>query len=390
MSKIHLLGAGELLVQALKDFSSFYGMNLQWEPAQIENLKEKPLDQPFVLHNEFPEKLGLIKSLDELRKGPPPNFTPVLVLSEELSPAAFHLYNELEMVWQSFLPFDARQFFEKLDQVATFTQDNQSLIQTRNQIAVKEQDGKFQEAIKLIDQIEAEYPHSNQLQLAKANIFLKSGDDDAAKNCLKLLKRNGFDGLLFRELVMQVLEKPMDDKKRKHKMRNMEKSNNKFWGDRYMENGQPQSAHRSYKSILELEPDEDQKTAALVGMKLAEFAGATPGEQDLDGVDPLEVARALNKRSVSLVANGEYAMAESLYQKAIAALPDNSLEHKLWFNLALCYKKKGDLQRALGYFEKSDQIGPEDYVRAKQQIAEVQKMIEFDKEEMGLIEEEVS
>ena len=56
------------------------------------------------------------------------------------------------------------------------------------------------------------------------------------------------------------------------------------------------------------------------------------------------------------------------YKNAIDFLPNKDVAHKLWYNLGLCLKKKGDLAKAIEMFEKSAALAPQDFDKVGLQI----------------------
>jgi Tfp pilus assembly protein PilF len=92
-------------------------------------------------------------------------------------------------------------------------------------------------------------------------------------------------------------------------------------------------------------------------------------------IDAIDLARAFNMRGIAMVQNGKFKIAEKLYCNAVQLIKDSGVVHKLWLNLGLCMKKKGDLVKALEYFERCDKSSPEGYARAKSQILQVRELL---------------
>jgi tetratricopeptide (TPR) repeat protein len=140
------------------------------------------------------------------------------------------------------------------------------------------------------------------------------------------------------------------------------------WGDVYLEQGNVQRSITAFEAALEKEPENQRAKQGILAANLVEGRTNIAGTAEIASAQSMEIARMFNLKGISMAESGHFRTAERLYNNAMKILPNKEIAYKLWLNLGLCMKKKGDLPAALAYFEKCQELAPPHYKRAEAQI----------------------
>lgn len=124
----------------------------------------------------------------------------------------------------------------------------------------------------------------------------------------------------------------------------------------------------AFEAALEKEPENQRAKQGILAANLVEGRTNLAGSSELASSQSMEIARMFNLKGISMAESGHFRTAERLYNNAMKILPNKEIAYKLWLNLGLCMKKKGDLAAALAYFEKCQELAPPHYKRAESQI----------------------
>ena len=381
MSTIHLVHYRDDLVQALQGYKKFLNWPHDWKAYQ----KSVPpiLEQQdfFLVFNHEPEKLDAIRIIQHLRSNPDTFGIPVLFISEKLSDYAHFLYDDLDFVWQSELPFNSHQFFELVAKIQNFVATQIKFLQQINTLAAAISSQDFIEAKKLLNVLGERFRKSLRFHVWTAQLHMGLGEWDRALEAATAARTMRPRSLEVGNLLSSIYFKKGDNVNYKQIVDQMTKiaeihlQNLLHWGDVYLEQGNVQRSITAFEAALEKEPQNQRAKQGMLAANLVEGKFNLAGATDLASSQSMEIARMFNLKGISMAESGHFRTAERLYTNAMKILPQKDIAYKLWLNLGLCMKKKGDLQASLAYFEKCRELAPPDYKRADVQI-------EFLKEEL--------
>lgn len=213
------------------------------------------------------------------------------------------------------------------------------LLMLQTQIAMGSKD--YRGAAHHIETALGHVPQSIEAKNLEAILFLKMGDKQKYDECI--------------ESSIKLAEVHLN--------------NLLHWGDTYLDQGKTGKSSTAYAKVLE---GDSTNSRAAIGLLANNLLEGKRNVKPPDGVTGVELARSFNLRGIAMVSQGNFKVAEKLYQNSMAMLNDTSVAFKLWLNLGPCMKKKGDLDKAVDYFEKCDRIAPEGFDRAKAQIKQIE------------------
>ncbi|RYZ92668.1 MAG: tetratricopeptide repeat protein [Proteobacteria bacterium] len=108
-----------------------------------------------------------------------------------------------------------------------------------------------------------------------------------------------------------------------------------------------------FERLSDIDPDNKELLDGKATVAFAKGNFSLAEELLSETESGLEIVRVFNNMGVSKSNIGQYDEAINFYRHAIKILRDKASMHLLAFNLALAYKKKGDLSNAFTFFVKS-------------------------------------
>lgn len=384
--KMHLFQTPPEIQEGLQLFIEFYQMPYGLTDFQNAALVDSTDGDVLVVCNCDPERLDGVQKLQKIRSLPELSATPIIFLSENLSEHASILYQDLDLIFRSELPFQSGHFFSTIEKVQAFVLNNQDVLngirQIHEDISVK----KFKSAFQTLNRIAKQYPSEFRLNLLFGRLYLEGSNFEKAmhftKRSLHLSPKSLEANNLLASIYFKMGDKTAYRQAIDHttKMAEIILQNLIHWGDIYLEKGNSKKSITAYEAALEKDPNNLAVKQGLLAAQLIEGRSSITESREFAENQSMELARLFNLKGISMAEAGNYPAAERLYKNAINLLPYENLEHKLWLNLGLCMKKKGNLQRAAEYFEKSDRCAPPEYNRAQSQLKAVEQQIQSDQE----------
>ena len=121
-------------------------------------------------------------------------------------------------------------------------------------------------------------------------------------------------------------------------------------GSAYISADKIEDAKKTIDKISSLDPDceETKDNKGKIALKEGNIGLAAQLLSETQNGD--EIARFYNSIGISMVAKGDFESGIETYQSAIKILSSKTKLHLLFFNLALAYRKKGDIQNEVAYF----------------------------------------
>ena len=367
---------------AIQTYQKYLKVDYEWQPFDKSSKYSLKNGDFFLLHNSLPENLKTIDVLKKIHGHASFCAIPIIFVSEDLCDETRPLFEESEFVWKVPLPFDSGVFHETIEKARDYTKQNLTLLVNRTKAQIAISQGKFPAALELYNGIKDKYPHPFRLGLLYAEICLgleKFDEGIAAAQDSKSLIPSSMeaDSMLARLYLANG-----DQMKHNEVLESMTKKaevhlkNLIHWGNVYMEQGKTKKSQSVYEAALEKDPENIEAKQGILAANL--ISGQTEAAQEIIDGSPqaLELARLCNMKGIAMAQKGQFRSAEKLYRNAIKFLPDQTVVHKLWLNLGLCLKKKGDNVKALEMFSKSAASAPEGYDRAEQQIDVVKQVLD--------------
>ena len=129
-------------------------------------------------------------------------------------------------------------------------------------------------------------------------------------------------------------------------------------------------ARRAFRDALKLDPDNEKANA---GVSLSDNLEILLKENKAIQV-PNNFSSLLNTIGITFVRTGRFERGIKQYQAAMTFLDNDGDCARVAFNAGLGYVRWGKLDESLAWFEKSKQMGGDDFTRADELIAKVQKL----------------
>jgi tetratricopeptide (TPR) repeat protein len=144
-------------------------------------------------------------------------------------------------------------------------------------------------------------------------------------------------------------------------------------GEMHLAAGKIDEAEGKFRKALEFYPTGETAKIGLSRVLIAQ--GRMDDAQEIlkDIEDKEEVASYFNMRGVMLIRAKRFDEAVDLYDKAMRALLDKEKEYLLIFNMALGYKKKGELAKAKLYAQKCLDKAPGPFEKATRLLESIEK-----------------
>jgi tetratricopeptide (TPR) repeat protein len=375
MSTIHLIHHSDDLVLALNSYKKLLGWQHDWKVPQKGEAPSLDLQDFYVVYNRDPEKLDGLKAAQLLRSHPESFAVPILFVSDKLSDYAQLLFDDLDFVYLCEQPFHSRRFFDTVAKVQAYMAANASFLKQANETFSALASGQFTQAKKALNILADRFQHSLRYHIWVAQVHLGLKELDRALDAALLAQKMRPKSLEVSNLLASIYFKKGDTDnynaivQQTLRLAEIHLQNLLHWGDVYLEQGNVQRSITAFEAALEKEPENQRAKQGILAANLVEGRTNIAGTADIASAQSMEIARMFNLKGISMAESGHFRTAERLYNNAMKILPNKEIAYKLWLNLGLCMKKKGDLPAALAYFEKCQELAPPHYKRAEAQIA---------------------
>jgi tetratricopeptide (TPR) repeat protein len=375
MSTIHLIHHSDDLVQALNGYKKLLGWQHDWKVPQKGDSPDLDLHDFFLVYNRDPEKLDGLRAAQHLRSNPETFAVPILFLSDKLSDYAQLLYDDLDFIWHCEQPFHSRRFFDTVAKVQAFITANVVFLKQANETMAALANGQFAEAKKTLNILADRFQNSLRYHIWVAQVHLGLKELDRALDAALQAQKMQPKSLEVANLLASIYFKKGDTEnynavmQQTIRLAEIHLQNLLHWGDVYLEQGNVDRSITAFEAALEKEPENQRAKQGILAANLVEGRTNIAGTMEIASAQSMEIARMFNLKGISMAESGHFRTAERLYNNAMKILPNKEIAYKLWLNLGLCMKKKGDLPAALAYFEKCQELAPPHYKRAEAQIA---------------------
>jgi tetratricopeptide (TPR) repeat protein len=252
---------------------------------------------------------------------------------------------------------------------------NASFLKQANETFSALASGQFTQAKKALNILADRFQHSLRYHIWVAQVHLGLKELDRALDAALLAQKMRPKSLEVSNLLASIYFKKGDTDnynaivQQTLRLAEIHLQNLLHWGDVYLEQGNVQRSITAFEAALEKEPENQRAKQGILAANLVEGRTNIAGTADIASAQSMEIARMFNLKGISMAESGHFRTAERLYNNAMKILPNKEIAYKLWLNLGLCMKKKGDLPAALAYFEKCQELAPPHYKRAEAQIA---------------------
>lgn len=374
MSTIHLIHHSDDLVQALNGYKKLLGWPHDWKVPQKNETPSLDLHDFYIVYNRDPEKLDGLKAAQHLRSSPESFAVPILFISDKLSDYAQLLFDDLDFVWLCEQPFHSRRFFDTVTKVQTYMASNISFLKQANETFSALASGQFTQAKKALNVMADRFQNSLRFHIWSAQVHLGLKELDRALDAALLAQKMRPKSLEVSNLLASIYYKKGDTEnynaivQQTLRLAEIHLQNLLHWGDVYLEQGNVERSITAFEAALEKEPENQRAKQGILAANLVEGRTNIAGTAEIASAQSMEIARMFNLKGISMAESGHFRTAERLYNNAMKILPNKEIAYKLWLNLGLCMKKKGDLPAALAYFEKCQELAPPHYKRAEAQI----------------------
>lgn len=256
------------------------------------------------------------------------------------------------------------------------------LLNTRTKIQKAINEKSYQDASKLLETIEKSYPSPFHGLLLKGEILLGLGKPKEALKAVQKAIASKHETMDAQGLLARIYLANGDDEAYEATMESMTQKaelqlkNLIHWGQVYVEQGETKKSLSVYDKAMQEDPDNVEVQEGYLAANL--ISGKKEAAQKIleNSSQGIQLARICNLKGIAIANKGGYRAAEKLYKNAMSFLPNQEVEHKLWYNLGLCLKKEGDLERSVTMFKNSAASAPKSFEKASEQIKDVQKKIE--------------
>lgn len=369
------------LFEALQHFVAYLDLPYTLEKMASDQTYTHDDDLIVLAHNHTPEEIQLAGRMQTFRVDARHVAIPIIFISEPLSDAASGLFRDLEFVWDCPIPFDSAKFFKILDTVATYKREKQDLLKSREEIAEALNAQDYNKGLEILAKVKEGYPSPFHYMILKGQFHLGTGRPDEAEKYLhRALKERPKSFIASAELAKSYLLQGKHDQFRDRlaktaKVVEIHVKNLIHWGNIYLERGEGNKSLTAFERALEKDAEQEEAKEGLLAASL--MAGKLEITQKVLANSPhsFEIARLCNMKGISMANAGKFQSAEKLYKNAIQFLPGDDSVYKLWFNLGLCLKKKGDFKKSLHFFTKAEASAPPGYTKVADQITAVKHQL---------------
>lgn len=379
--KLCCLEISDEFFEALQNYAVYLDLPFTLEKMVAGQKISVDEDVIVLAHNHTPEEIQLAGRMQSFRADPRHVAIPIIFISEPLSDAASGLFRDLEFVWDARIPFDSGKFFQCLNTVIAFKQVKIDLLKAREAIAQALVNQDYNKGLQILAKVKEGYPSPFHYMILKGQFHLGTGRADEAEKYLhRALKERPKSFIASAELAKSYLLQGKHDafKDRLNKTAKLAEIHVKnliHWGNIYLERGEGGKSLTAFEKALEKEAENLEAKEGLLAASL--MSGKLEITQKVMENSPhsFEIARLCNMKGISMANSGKFHSAEKLYKNAIQFLPGDDSVYKLWFNLGLCLKKKGDFKKSLHFFTKAEASAPLGYTKVAEQINAVKREI---------------
>ncbi|MEZ4743779.1 MAG: tetratricopeptide repeat protein [Bdellovibrionota bacterium] len=379
MFKLATIRASANLNKSIKEFQKHFKLN--FESYSVNSIEEihKATPDFLLVHNQCPEQLDALQIMQALRNDLKYCTMPILFLSRKLSEVANLMVDDLEFIWYAPLPFKSSEFYYVLKEINKFVEDNQQLLSLRKQVQEKLSEKKFEEALKILPELQKLYDNHFKIDLLRAEVKYGLDKHEETLENLDFALSKKPHSLSARSLRAATYFRMGDQKKGMEVLATTEKlaeirlNNLIHWGDTYLDDGNTEASRNAFTSALKIDPNSQKAKEGLVVVDLIEGNINTVKTSIENSSMSFDFTRICNLKGITLVAAEQFDAAERLYQNALKFIKED--EHKIWLNLGLCMKKAHNYEKALHYFQTCLAKAPNNYTRAQEQIEHTQKLM---------------
>jgi tetratricopeptide (TPR) repeat protein len=376
VAKIYLINSTDDFETALREYEKHLFTCVQWE--RFGDKKFFKGDEFLVYQNNRPEDtLTFIRLIDLLKKHPWSTI-PTLIMTPKLSEPCQLLIDDIELMWSTPLPFDAGDFYEKINNIAIHSSAYKESYEFVTQVVSLISSNQLEKALALAASAKQKFLSDFQASLTLGRICLSLGRLSDAERHIKAalgVKPNSFEAKKLLAIhhiksgQWSDVEKLVEETS---KVTEYHLTNMIHWGNVYVNEGQAERGSAVFKKVLDIRPDSvEARHGALAADLIAGKVDAAKIFQD-DPPHLVEIAQMCNLRAISLCAHGQFKQAEQLYHNALYFFPNKEEHYKLWMNLGLCMKKSHNNLGALHYLKKCQETAPPSYQRVAEQISAVE------------------
>ena len=230
---------------------------------------------------------------------------------------------------------------------------------------------------KQIEDTYKKYPHDENVQLEMGNLDFRKEELDKAKDMAKkILEKNAYNlravNLLSR---ISMKEGNFEEANKLLQKANSVSPKNAdrllLLGDTCFGLGNLDEAIEFYQEAADANPEKAGEAEAAMG-KVMISKGDLESALGLlqKSASEEEAAGFFNNAAVFSVKEGNFKKAIDLYEMAIKTLKTDKLKYKIYYNMALAYKRDGDAGQAVKMLKRSLKYEPS-YEKASKQLDEI-------------------
>lgn len=348
----NLLFFETILTQLQKDFKIYTSTS---GPA-AEHLVNEEKIQMVICAWEMDAMPGTV-FIQRIRQNKSRRYIPCMVFSKRMNEHDITLTKELGFQDILGMPFDRKSAEEMIVNILDHEENLSSDEKKVRKIESLVSDGIITEALKLCDKkITSNGPFKHRACLALAEIWVQSkhydkaeiellkvlDDDPDNTEALKIYARV-YSSTERHDQAISVLE--TITKKSPHNMNSL-----LCLGSAYVESDRHDQAKEVFSKVESM--DEGFQALKDEQGKLAFKEGDLPLAVQLlaETRSGQELARHFNNIAISKIAMGEFDEGIATYHNSIKLLKDKANLYRVYYNLALAWKKKGSLEECFKYF----------------------------------------
>jgi tetratricopeptide (TPR) repeat protein len=299
---------------------------------------------------------------------------PILVMLHDLDAYLKAICFDLEYVLPCSFPINSADLVPGLKKIIFFARKRQKAMELRARIAALFKENDPAAALPLISQYadEGKDVFRGHLLKAKAHQALKQYKL-ASEEALAAIheNRNSLEARITLAAIYQ--DAGLVDKSYEvlHKSVAMAPKHPRFltiMGHMALDAGTYEEALQKFQGSLQLDEFQDEARAGVVVASVLLGRNKEARESLKLTKLPGKVARYAQLRVLQLAKAGRHDDAQKLMDAMLKLIPQQKDIHKVWMNLGLQAKKDGDLARAAQYFKAAQDVAPQDYTKAQEQL----------------------
>lgn len=268
----------------------------------------------------------------------------------------------------------------EIQMVAAAESNTADIQKTVRELQLHGKDYSQEEIDDLVEDAYRQFSHDPVVKLEFANLQFRQEDFEKSKSMAEEILRKDPHNVRCMNLISRVLMKQGDLNGAIEYLENANGLSPKnterlsLLGKAFFTKGDLPKAERYFEEVLELEPDSDSAAKSLGEVKLSQ--GDINGAFDIvkNSLSEEEAASFFNNTGVIAVKNGKFDEAVSLYESALDALSSDKYRPPILFNLALAYRKKNNLTKALKCLNRALKFDTS-YLKAVKQKREIERLM---------------